>query len=46
MIALSMVVRHEVANRVLERGLFEGDHSAQAALHAVLTKPATFFKKS
>ena len=29
-IALSMVVRHEVGNRVLERGLSEEDHSVQA----------------
>jgi hypothetical protein len=30
MIAFSMVVRHEVANRVLEGGLSEEDHSVQA----------------
>ena len=30
MIAFSMVVRHELANRVLEGGLSEEDHSVQA----------------
>src|SRR5712672_1492664 len=30
MISFSMVVRHEVANRVLERGPSEEDHSVQA----------------
>lgn len=30
MIAFSMVVRHDVANRVLEGGLSEEDHSVQA----------------
>jgi hypothetical protein len=30
MIAFSVVVRHEVANRVLEGGLSEEDHSVQA----------------
>jgi hypothetical protein len=29
MIAFSVVVRHEVANRVLEGGLSEEDHSVQ-----------------
>jgi hypothetical protein len=28
-IAFSMAVRHEVGNRVLERGLSEEDHSVQ-----------------
>jgi hypothetical protein len=30
MIAFSMIVRHEVGDRVLERGLSEEDHSVQA----------------
>jgi hypothetical protein len=29
MIALSMVVRHEVGDRVLKRGMSEEDHSVQ-----------------